>query len=104
MQRELNRIMSCFSLLEIVSRSYRGEEGEYVERFWMEIDSDCPVCGVHPSRITLSVHSSSLLQEVIDLVSKQINHPFSLWMGTTPLFADVVKTIRVYPLETTSCS
>ena len=97
MQRELNRIMSCFSLLEMVSRSYRGEEGEYVERFWMEIDSDCPVCGVHPSRITLYVHSSSLLQEVTDLVSKQINHPFSLWMGTTPLFADVVKTIRVYP-------
>ena len=97
MQKELNRIISCFPLLEIMSRSYRGEEGEYVERFWMEIDSECPVCGVRPSQITLSAHSSSLLQEVVDLVSKQISHPFSLWMGTTPLFADVVKMVVVYP-------
>ena len=76
-----------------MSCSYRGEEGEYVERFWMEIDSECSVCGVHPSQMTLSVHPSSQLQEMVDLISKQISHPFSLWMGTTPLYADVVKTM-----------
>ena len=85
-----------FMLVEGLSRSYRGDEGDYVERFWMELDSDCSTCGAYPSQISLSVTSTSLLQDLIDAVSEQISHPFSLWMGTTSIYADVGKEIIVY--------
>ena len=63
-------------------RSYRGDEGDYVEEFWMERDEACPLC--NQSRRSISrVSPASRLKELLE------NEDVSVWKGMDLLYAAV---------------
>ena len=74
--------------------SYRGDEGEYVEEFWMEKDEDCPYCGKSETQITIDeneirLKKSSLFEELHLIIIDIYGSYSSIWVGMTPLFANV---------------
>lgn len=74
--------------------SYRGDEGEYVEEFWMEKDEDCPYCGKNKVQISMEENEVRLMKtssfEELHMKIINMHGPYSsLWIGMTPLYATV---------------
>ena len=74
--------------------SYRGDEGEYVEEFWMEKDEGCPYCGENNIQTSIEdnefrLKKTSLFEELHMKIISTYGLYSSLWSGMTPLYATV---------------
>ena len=79
---------------EVMRCRYRGDEGEYIEEFWMEQDEDCPYCNKplpHTEALTngLNVTATTTLGELRTTLMHSVQTPLSIWLGMTVLYADV---------------
>ena len=63
--------------------SYRGDEGDYEEEFWMEKDETCPLCKQSRSSI-IQISPTSLLKELVE--NEDV---ISVWKGMDLLYVAV---------------
>ena len=74
--------------------SYRGDEGEYNEEFWMEKDENCPYCGTNDMQTSVDekeirLKKSSSFEELHMIITNTYGPYSSIWTGMTPLYAIV---------------
>ena len=70
---------------------YRGDDGEFLERLWMERDVNCLCCG-EQQVIAVPLHPTMTVRSLVErvVVREECCRRLSLWLGLTPLFATVL--------------
>lgn len=70
---------------------YRGDDGEFLERLWMERDVNCLCCG-EQQIIAVPLHPTMTVRSLVErvVVREECCRRLSLWLGLTPLFAMVL--------------
>lgn len=75
--------------------SYRGDETEFIEGFWMEKNESCEVCSEKERALCFSVSSSCSLQCILNELKEKMDLAdsksfVSLWAGSKLLYAEVI--------------
>lgn len=69
--------------LSTLISSYRSDEGDYEEEFWMEKDETCPLCKQSQSSV-LQISPTTQLKELVE--NEDV---ISVWKGMDLLYAAV---------------
>ena len=78
-------------------QSYRGDEGEYMERLVMEKDPNC-ICCRETRGVRVSYDRNRTVESLVRslVVQEGWCRRYSLWHGLTPLYATVIHAFRPY--------